>query len=58
MIAMVHFPPLPGAPLYNSKIGMAGIVESVYKDVIALQDGGVDAIMFGNEGDPALTRLK
>jgi membrane complex biogenesis BtpA family protein len=51
IIAMVHFPPLPGAPLYDARRGMDWIIESASKDIAALQKGGVDAVMFGNEGD-------
>lgn len=51
VIGMVHFPPLPGAPLYDSGRGMDGIIELVAADLAALQAGGVDAVMFGNEGD-------
>ena len=51
IIAMVHFPPLPGSPLYDAKRGMNWIIESAAKDIAALQKGGVDAVMFGNEGD-------
>lgn len=51
IVAMVHFPPLPGSPLYDPETGMAGIVEHAARDIAALQAGGVDAVMFGNEGD-------
>jgi uncharacterized protein len=51
IIAMVHFPALPGSPLYNSKLGIDYILESAEKDLSALQDAGVDAVMFGNEND-------
>lgn len=51
IIAMVHFPPLPGAPLYDRDGGMAAIVEHAARDIEALQAAGVDALMFGNEGD-------
>lgn len=51
IIAMVHFPPLPGTPLYDAKRGMNWIVDSAAADIAALQKGGVDAVMFGNEGD-------
>jgi hypothetical protein len=51
IIAMVHFPPLPGSPLYDAKRGMNWIIDSASKDIAALQKGGVDAVMFGNEGD-------
>ena len=51
IIAMVHFPPLPGTPLYDAKGGMQKIIDSAARDIAALQKGGVDALMFGNEGD-------
>ena len=51
VIAMAHLPPLPGAPLYDAEGGMAAIIDYVGRDLEALQVGGVDAVMFGNEGD-------
>jgi len=51
VIAMAHFPPLPGAPLYDAAAGMNGILDYVARDLENLQAGGVDCIMFGNEGD-------
>jgi len=51
IIAMVHFPPLPGAPLYDTTNGMKMIVRSLSQDLAVLQDGGVDGVMFCNEGD-------
>ncbi len=51
VIAMVHFPPLPGTPLYDEAQGVAGILESVRRDVRVLLDGGVDGLLFCNEGD-------
>lgn len=51
IIGMAHLPPLPGTPEYDGSLGVEGIVEHVARDVAALQAGGVDAIMFGNEGD-------
>lgn len=57
IIAMAHLKPLPGSPLYDPDEGIDGIVEAVLADIDALQSGGVDGIMFGNEGDrPYLTR--
>jgi len=57
IIAMVHFPPLPGSPRYDAKGGMNAIIESAAADIEQLQTGGVDALMFGNEGDrPYLTK--
>ena len=51
IIAMVHFPPLPGAPRFAADLGMDGIVEAAAADLNQLQEAGVDAVMFGNEGD-------
>ena len=51
VIAMAHLPPLPGTPLYDEKKGIAGILEAVEADVRRLLAGGVDAILFCNEGD-------
>ncbi len=51
VIAMAHIGALPGAPLYDPDRGMDGLIEDVIKDIEALQSGGVDAIMFGNEND-------
>lgn len=57
IIAMAHLTPLPGTPLYDAEGGIDAIVDGVLRDVEALQTGGVDAIMFGNEGDrPYVTR--
>jgi len=59
IIAMAHLPPLPGSPLYDAGARMERIIEAVSADVNALQSGGVDAVMFGNEGDrPYLTRAE
>lgn len=55
IIAMVHLPALPGMPLYDAAGGMAAIVASAARDVAALQDGGVDGVMFGNENDRPYT---
>jgi uncharacterized protein len=51
VIAMAHIGALPGAPLYDAAGGVDKLVAAVLKDVEKLQDGGVDAIMFGNEND-------
>ncbi len=51
VIGMVHFPPLPGSPLYDSAGGMQAIREWVHRDLIALQAGGIHAVMFCNEND-------
>lgn len=51
VVGMVHFPPLPGSPLYEDGSGINGIVTRVRNDLLSLQDGGIDAVMFCNEND-------
>ncbi|MFP4611851.1 MAG: BtpA/SgcQ family protein [Spirochaetaceae bacterium] len=51
VIGMVHFPPLPGTPLYDDTTGMDRIRRVIREDAKALQAGGIDAIMFCNEND-------
>jgi membrane complex biogenesis BtpA family protein len=51
VIAMSHFPPLPGTPLYDTKSGIDGMLESMRVDMRKLLSGGVDGILFCNEGD-------
>ena len=51
VIAMAHLGALPGTPLYDAAGGVDKLVAGVLADVGKLQDGGVDAIMFGNEND-------
>ena len=51
IIAMAHLGPLPGAPGYDAEGGIEALTAAVLADVENLQAGGVDAIMFGNEGD-------
>jgi uncharacterized protein len=51
VIAMAHIGALPGAPLYDAAAGVEKLIADVLKDVEKLQEGGVDAIMFGNEND-------
>lgn len=51
IIGMAHCLPLPGSPLYDAAGGVAAIERGLRRDVEALQAGGVDAVMFCNEGD-------
>jgi membrane complex biogenesis BtpA family protein len=51
VIAMMHLLPLPGRPLYDSRGGMRAIVDALRRDLDILQEGGVDGVMFCNEGD-------
>ena len=54
VIAMVHLGALPGTPLYNAEAGLAGLVAAARADLDALQDAGVDAVMFGKRERPPL----
>lgn len=49
IIAMCHLHAMPGDPHYDHEKGVDWIVEKGRKDLLALQDGGVDAVMFSNE---------
>jgi len=49
IIAMCHLQALPGDPGYDKVSGLKKVVDIARKELIALQDGGVDAIMFSNE---------
>jgi uncharacterized protein len=51
VIAMAHFPPMPGQPLHDERGGVAALLDAVRRDVEVLAESGVDAIMFCNEGD-------
>ncbi len=51
IIAMVHLPALPGAPLYDPAQGTESMLDTVKRDLVALQQAGVDAVMFCNEND-------
>jgi len=55
IIAMAHFPALPGTPRYDPTLGIDGILVKVQRDVRHLLDGGVDAILFCNEDDRPYT---
>ena len=59
IIAMCHLGSLPGDPYYDSKGGMKAVVDWARKDFLALQNGGVDAVMFSNEFSmPYLTKVE
>jgi membrane complex biogenesis BtpA family protein len=59
VIAMCHLEALPGDPAYDPKKGMEWVVERAREDMKALQEGGVDALMFSNERSiPYLTKVE
>jgi membrane complex biogenesis BtpA family protein len=55
IIAMAHFPPMPGQPLHDVSKGVRGQRDAVARDVEILAASGVDAVMFCNEGDRPYT---
>lgn len=58
ILGMVHFPPLPGSPLYSQKDGMKKIREIAFHDAEALVEAGFDGLVFSNEGDrPYLSKV-
>lgn len=59
IIAMGHLKALPGDPGYDAEAGMKAVIEHARKDLLALQEGGVDAVMFSNEASlPYLTEVE
>jgi hypothetical protein len=48
VIGMVHIGALPGSPLFDPSLDLVGAARA---DLVALQDAGFDAVMFGNEND-------
>lgn len=59
IIAMCHLLALPGDPEYDADGGMRKVIERARHDLIALQEGGVDGILFSNEFSiPYLTDVK
>jgi membrane complex biogenesis BtpA family protein len=51
ILGMVHFPPLPGTPLYDEAGGVQKIRDAAMRDAEALVSAGFDALSFSNEGD-------
>ena len=48
VIGMVHIGALPGTPLFDPKLDL---VAAARTELLALQEAGFDAVMFGNEND-------
>jgi len=58
IIAMCHLWPLPGDPYYDNDSSVETVIAWARKDLSALQNGGVDAVMFSNEFSmPYLTKV-
>jgi uncharacterized protein len=51
IIAMVHLPALPGRPRHDRRAGIRALTDAVAADIEALQDAGVDGLLFCNEAD-------
>ncbi len=51
VIAMLHFPGLPGRPLHDVAAGRAAALDRVGRDLEVLQGAGVDGVLFCNEAD-------
>ncbi|WP_300003846.1 BtpA/SgcQ family protein [uncultured Cedecea sp.] len=59
VIAMCHLRALPGDPGFDVQKGMNWVIDRAYDDLTALQNGGVDAVMFSNEFSlPYLTKVR
>ena len=59
IIAMCHLQPMPGDPYYDKDGGMNKVMDYAYQEFMALQEGGVDAVMFSNEFSmPYLKKVK
>ena len=59
IIAMCHMQAMPGDPYYNSEKGMKEVLDKCRHDLLSLQKGGVDAVMFSNEFSlPYLTKVR
>lgn len=59
IIAMCHMQAMPGDPAYDKTKGMNYVLDMCAQDLTALQEGGVDAVMFSNEFSlPYLTDVR
>jgi len=59
VIGMCHMQAMPGDPQYAADKGLEWVCDQTRRDMLALQEGGVDAIMFSNEFSlPYLTRVE
>ncbi len=58
IVGMCHLDALPGDPRYDGEHSLDWVIERVRYNLKALQDGGIDAIMFSNEFSlPYLTKV-
>ena len=50
LIGVVHLPPMPGDPLFESSYGFEGVIQRAFDDAKALVEGGVDGLIIENFG--------
>jgi membrane complex biogenesis BtpA family protein len=59
VIGMCHMHAMPGDPKFDSAKGLDWVYDQARTEMTALQDGGIDAIMFSNEFSlPYLTKVE
>ncbi|NQU31529.1 MAG: BtpA/SgcQ family protein [Anaerolineae bacterium] len=59
VIGMCHMQAMPGDPKFDGAKGLNWVYEQARADMLALQEGGIDAIMFSNEFSlPYLTKVE
>ena len=59
ILAMCHLAAMPTDPKYDAAAGIEAVVERARQDIKALQEGGVDGIIFSNEYSlPYLSEVK
>jgi membrane complex biogenesis BtpA family protein len=59
VIGMCHMQAMPGDPKFDSVKGLDWVYDQARADMLALQEGGIDAIMFSNEFSlPYLTKVE
>lgn len=56
VIGMIHMQAMPTDPKYDPQKGVAYVLDAARKDLHALQDGGIDAVLFCNEFSIPYTR--
>jgi uncharacterized protein len=59
IIGMCHMQAMPGDPRYTADKGLEWVYEQARIDMLALQEGGVDGVLFSNEFSlPYLTKVE
>jgi len=59
VIGMCHMQAMPGDPKFDAAKGLDWVFEKARADMLGLQEGGIDAIMFSNEFSlPYLTKVE